>query len=288
MEQIGINGITQRHTWPRYKEDIVRVILEALTMLREREDLIADEVDLNRKLFFCFKRAAHKLRLSHHLPVPEGKNPPYEDDEQRAARENKRPDFYWQFCDASVDDPKWCDRRFVLECKRLGKPRSSTPNWILTRNYIQHGITRFLSGEHEYAKGDDSGAMIGYVENMEFDVILSEVNTYMASSTVPISPLSIPAKGWQKDGISALEHTLIRTFPISPFLLLHFWIDFREHNLLLPEPKNKNTYAEEVFREVNSSKIKARTSDKRTLKERKHGKSLESSSQLSLPIDYTH
>jgi hypothetical protein len=67
MEQISIYGITHRHTWPRYKDDIVRVILEALTILKERDDLIADEVDLNRKLFFCFKRAALKLKLSYSI-----------------------------------------------------------------------------------------------------------------------------------------------------------------------------------------------------------------------------
>src|SRR5450432_1826953 len=130
MDQPGIYG-RGRRTWQRYKADIIKVILEALILLKERDDLIANEVDLNRKLFFCFKRAAYKLGLNYHLPTPEGNNPPYEDNERRAVRENKRPDFYWQFCDDAVDDPKWCDRRFVLECKRLGTPGSSSPNWIL-------------------------------------------------------------------------------------------------------------------------------------------------------------
>lgn len=287
MHESGISGIGQRQSWERYNSDIVKVILEALVVLRNRDDLVTDEVDLTRKLFFSFKRAAYNLGLNYHLPTPEGNNPPYEGDEQRARRENKRPDFYWQFCDDTIDDPKWCDRRFVLECKRLGSPRSSSPKWILNENYLYDGIDRFLKKEHEYAKGDDSAAMIGFVESMEFDVILREVNMNIASYELAVPPLSLSEEGWQYDNVSHLEHMLVRSFPISPFQLLHFWLDIRSCNLHAPETKSSKKLVEQADDSSRKKEHRQTTRSKRTAssKEQKREASSQKSSQLELPID---
>ena len=280
----SIAGLAQRHTWQRYNSDIIKVILEALSILRTRDGLITNEVDLTRKLFFCFKRAAYNLGLNYHLPTPEGNNPPYEDDEQRAKREDKRPDFYWQFCDNSVNDPKWCDRRFVLECKRLGYPKSSSPKWVLNQNYVQHGIDRFLTEEHQYAKGDETGAMIGFIESMEFDVILHEVNTNIVSHNSSIPPLSLSEKGWQFDSISILKHTLIRTFPISPFQLLHFWLDIRNCDLSLPEPKPAKKSTQRTGKNFEQDPEQKVASVKDSKKHKRKTVSQEVS-QIELPIN---
>ncbi len=270
-------------TWAGYKADILRVLLEGLSMLRDKYRLVTGEVNLNRELFFCFKRAVKKLGLYYHLPVPEGNNPPYEGDEQRVLRENKRPDFYWQFYDDTVDDPKYGDRHFILECKCLGKPRSSSPNWILNRNYIQYGITRFLSEEHGYAKGDESGAMVGYVESADFETILCEVNSHIASCEFRMPLLATPIVGWQEYGISRLEHTLIRTFPASPFLLLHFWLDIRDCDLRLPEPKEDKSTKQEGGEEQRAGD-KGEQSNKKAQKMQKRESVTEELMQIELPL----
>lgn len=220
--------ISQANTWNRYKQDIFLLILETLFILRSQTNLpeIEDsptQPSLNRELFRCFRKACNALGLQHHLPTREGKNPPYYGDINPTEREEKRPDFYWQFIDAlaSEDD---CERRFILECKRLGHPTSS--NWKINANYVNHGISRFVSSPHEYGKGDDTGGMIGYVQNMELADILQEVNQTIENQAENIPMLQIVQK-WEEKGVNEFVHDFERPFPISPFRLHHFWVDIR-------------------------------------------------------------
>ncbi len=118
-----------------------------------------------------------------------------------------------------------CERRFVLECKRLGKPTSSS--WILNENYVQNGIHRFVTSPHEYGKGDDTGGMVGYIQSMELNEILEEVNAAARNSSAPTLELTLSSDGWKENGVSELEHELTRNFPISVFFLHHFWVDLR-------------------------------------------------------------
>lgn len=221
--------ISQGNTWERYKQDIFLLIHETLLILQLQTNLpkIEDspnQTSLNRELFRCFQKACIKLSLSFHLPTREGKNPPYFGDITPAGREEKRPDFYWQFID-SLASEEFCERRFILECKRLGSP--SSPTWKLNPNYVNHGILRFLSSPHEYGKGDDAGGMIGYMQSMDFNEILQEINRSGQNNSKPI-PLLQLVKDWEEQGISELIHDFERPFPISLFRLYHFWVDLRE------------------------------------------------------------
>jgi hypothetical protein len=98
-------------------------------------------------------------------------------------------------------------------------------DWVLNENYVQNGILRFMTEEHGYAKGEKSGAMVGYIQNMEFKDILKEVN--MAANVAVIPQLTLSKKIWLKQGTYNLEHMIPRPFSHSPFLLMHFWIDIR-------------------------------------------------------------
>jgi hypothetical protein len=180
-------------------------------------------------LYFCLLEAIRSLRESgregfDHPPTPEGHNPPDPDDVLRATRENKIPDFCWGYIDHLELDSRRSARNYVIECKRLGNP--PRPDWILNQNYVVKGVLRFVTEEHDYAKGEKSGAMVGYVQSMELDDILNEVNATCISRAVP--QLRISIGGWQIRGISRLNHELNRSFAGSPFHLSHFWIDLRK------------------------------------------------------------
>jgi hypothetical protein len=222
-------SIFQIPLWENYRKNIFVVIREALMILRNKPVLptIEDHPkrhNLNRKLYGCFRDACYRRKLPFHLPTPGGKNPPYEGDIDPSERESYIPDFHWKLVDDQADE-EFCERRFVLECKRLGKPSSKT--WKLTENYVQNGIRRFITQPHEYGKGDDTCGMVGYVQNMTFDDILKEVNLTITQNSEPISLLSPPDEGWEEKGVSTMEHQLERSFPISPFHLKHFWVDLR-------------------------------------------------------------
>lgn len=220
--------ISRLRTWEKHERRVVDILLLALSILRKKDILPSSEVLLNRELYFCLLEANHALWESgaggfDHPPTPEGHNPADPDDEQRAVRENKIPDFYWGFIDHSEPDPRRSARNYVIECKRLGNPPRA--DWILDQNYVNNGILRFITEEHSYAKGERSGAMVGYVQNMELDEILCEVNSSAVSVGIP--ELLAPFSGWQIGGTSQFTHQLNRIFLISPFQLTHFWVDLR-------------------------------------------------------------
>lgn len=222
--------ISRLRTWEKHERRVVDILLLALSILRNKDILPQPEVLLNRELYFCLLEANHALWESgiggfSHPPTPEGQNPADPDDEVRAIRENKIPDFYWGYIDHSELDPRHSARNYVIECKRLGNPPRA--DWILNQNYIKNGVLRFITEEHGYAKGEKSGAMVGYVQSMEFDEILREVNIAAISAGIP--ELSTPINGWQYSRTTQLIHQLNRKFAIAPFQLSHFWVDLRSN-----------------------------------------------------------
>lgn len=221
--------ISELNTWENFRNTIFTVIREALCLLRESENLpqiedSAVKANLNRKLYFCFRKICHRNQLNYHLPTLNGKNPPIEESAEPEPRESKLPDFQWQFIDHTADEAISA-RHFVVECKRLGKP--SSPNWNLNQNYVNNGINRFISPEYGYGKGDDTRGMIGYIQSLSFAEILDEINKEIWNSQT-ISIITPPKAGWTEFGVSEIEQTLTRVFETSPFRLVHFWIDLRD------------------------------------------------------------
>jgi hypothetical protein len=189
-----------------------------------------DENSLNRALYFCLLKACRELDPEGIYPGPpmwECCNQPDPDDLSRATREAKRPDFTWSYLDPHEPDPTRSAIQFVIECKRLGRPTSA--QWVLNRNYIDHGVNRFVDPQWAYAKRFPSGLMIGYWQSMDGDELLAEINCFVAAKGLPeIARLS---NGWQTSSVTHLYHLLIRTFPKSPFSLKHLWLDLRPPSL---------------------------------------------------------
>jgi hypothetical protein len=209
--------------WAIREARFLSIAERALTMLRESDDPPETEVELNRRLYFCLLTASRELYPDDVIsPVMECNNQPMADDESRANREQKRPDFQWVYLDRYEPDPRLSSKQFVMECKRLGNaPRR---DWILNVNYSEYGIVRFCDPEWAYAKQAPSGAMLGYWQSMEGKEVLREVNDGCDHRSIP----KLVFMGCQgSKGIKRFEQNLVRSFPISPFKLHHLWIDLR-------------------------------------------------------------
>jgi hypothetical protein len=203
--------------WERHEARCLTLLRQSLALLApgppdERENAI------NRRLYRAISDAQVEAARRGEEPVapvvPEGMNPPDVSDEQRAAREDKRPDFYWGVID-HLAEPGTA-RQYVLECKRLTR---KSRKWSYTHQYSNSGILRFLSEDHGYGKGASGGAMVGYLQQIDTDLALAEVNKTAAAAGIPHL---MPSPNWEA-GTLELAHVLDRPFPDSPYLLSHLW-----------------------------------------------------------------
>jgi hypothetical protein len=198
--------------WARHERRCLEVLTVALARLSV-PDPDETEDELNRRLYRCIAEAARAIerRDGIELPVvvPEGRNPPLASDSQRAAREFKRPDFYWAYHDHDGEEPA---RQLVVECKRLTRAAS---RWIYTEQYVTAGITRFVTIDHGYGKEAPSGVMVGYLQSMDAETALAEVNDHLQTANLPHA---LAAHG-HTGQLTQLEHLLQRGFPHSPFRL---------------------------------------------------------------------
>lgn len=210
--------------WARREAHFTSVALRALELLHECAPS-GDENALNRELYFCMLRASRELDPEgiYPGPVAECCNQPDANDVARATRESKRPDFTWAYLDPHEPDPRRSSIQLIVECKRLGLP--TNPQWILNSNYVEHGVGRFVDHQWGYAKRFPSALMIGYWQTMDNAVLLAEINSYLLAKGLP--EVSLSGEGWKISSITQLSHTLVRTFPVSPFGLKHLWLDLR-------------------------------------------------------------
>lgn len=262
--------------WTEFKQRCIELITEALLLLRAKDNLKKHEPTLNRLLYQCIVEANLNLNLDY-PPSTQANNPPQLEDEQKARSEDSIPDFSWLLIDptASYAD---CVRNFVLECKLLGNPTSK--DWILTKEYVINGILRFFLVGKGYGKGCETGAMAGYVHEMELDTLLDEINSYIAKHEPSIPTLVIPVNGWRTQGVSHLSHTFQRPFIPLDFFLQHFWVDLRDcHFLPSPTDTKRSSSEQEDLTSDKNSEIKTQ---KQKHSERKPAKK---SYQMALPID---
>lgn len=216
-------SLRSRKLWAEREAKCLAILERALLLLRMETTLPEAEVDLNRLLHFRLLKASRELYPDDPIsPAAECNNQPDRDDEARAAREQKRPDFQWMYLDKYEANPDRSSKQFVVECKRLGK--SARSDWVLNSNYVNHGVCRFRDVGWAYAKRFSSAAMVGYWQEMEPETVLSEVNAEVRKNLLP--EINCPG-GLKARVVSGLEHQFERPFPISPFRLFHRWVDIR-------------------------------------------------------------
>ena len=213
--------------WEDFEQRVVEVFMLGLNALATKRRLPLQEDFLSRELHKCCREANHRLRKGGRgveYILAQVTNQPLPDDEYRAKRLEKRPDLACGYHDDSLPDDAFeeADYFYTVECKRLGSPSSAS--WVLNRNYVKHGIARFEHPDWGYAEGSSSGMMVGFMQTMEPDAILAEVNSHIS----PFPALSLSATGWLLRALTVLNpHTFDRRVRLTPFTLNHFWIDLR-------------------------------------------------------------
>lgn len=216
--------LTSIDLWQRHEQRCLQTLRDAVIRLTAGP---ADEgeLELNRRLYRAIIAVqgadAHNGREQLSVVVPEGRNPPFDADPVRTAREYKVPDFYWAYVDYLAPAPEAVARQFVVECKRL---TGATKDWDYTAQYVHAGILRFATEEHGYGKGVPSGAMVGYLQAIDPDQALAEINA--CATAQGITPLVV--RNHPTNATTELDHKLERPFRDSPFFLTHLWSDFQQ------------------------------------------------------------
>lgn len=245
--------ISKLNSWDEHSEKVMDVIVEALLLfyseegaskLKEELSIANDwreiEVKLNTILYFFLCKANRVLQQEIKDGKKRGVNtfPEYEPQNsfnlndrsiEAIKRQFKNPDITWGYADFTpsddVNDSYKGNRNFVIECKRLGSPPSKST--VLNKKYVTEGIKRFLNDEHRYSENELTSAMIGYIEDMKFEDILTEVNQTI-DKQLKIAKL-VKITDWQEKSTTQLHHSFNRPFHKSPFKLHHFWIDLRDY-----------------------------------------------------------
>lgn len=218
-------SLIQRKWWERRRAHYEAVFDLALTMIRERPELWADEPNLVRELRVTSVTARRKLDPKGRFGRPDFESQNIPDPESDCVQpfEHKRPDIQWRHDDETAEDDRFREKSFVIECKRLGAKTDS--GWDLNKQYVICGVLRFVSDKWKYGHGMSEGMMIGFVQNMEPAAILTVLNEHLSAASVPSLRLDRP---FVIGGVTVLRHELTRSFRESPFQLAHRWIDIRD------------------------------------------------------------
>lgn len=187
---------TPSQLWSRHENLILEVLGEALISLQQEKCMPTDENDISLRFYFQIRSTNLALRKKGRgLPSIlfwQGQNQPLEGDKPGSPRISKEPDFQWQIVNDLELNPDEAYRHYAIECKRLGK--ASRKNWVFNENYVKEGILRYTKEDYGYGKGTQSGAMIGYIQSMDFIAILQDVNLCANNESIPQLVLSM--QGW--------------------------------------------------------------------------------------------
>lgn len=220
-----------QNLWARYEQMVLEVFSLSLQALRSEVNLPIDEDPISAVLALKTREVNFSLnKKGRGLPFPpnwEKPIPPLSRKDLGLGKKKKRPDFTCPFRNHAVQTHEKAYLDYHIECKRLGAPTS--PNWDLNKNYVLKGIIRFSNSDYGYGQGTASGAMIGYVQNMDLDSILGEVNTCIKRNKKLQLPLiDFSQASFDNQGLANTSQKLKRkTHSPSSFDLRHLWIDLR-------------------------------------------------------------
>lgn len=227
--------LTVAITWSRFEEAVQAVLIEALRRLATYANLPNGEEPMNLWLYWLAIKSHHAIANSPEGSLPfnisfDGRSQPEPDDASGDSRLLKRPDFTWLLFNQQAADPLRSEMKYYTECKRLGSPEGSR---TFNDLYSGEGISRFMTEGHGYAKGCKSASMVGYIQTMEPDDILVEVNTFANGRKIP-SLFRAAKAWWDKEANRLTQGELDRQFDTAKVQLAHFWIDLRGSTFDVP------------------------------------------------------
>jgi hypothetical protein len=221
--------------WSDFEKAVHRVFLDALRRLCLYERLPTAEPSISLEIFHLALAAHQDQYLSgdclYQFTIePDATSKPQPDDAAPDSRLKKRPDFACTMKDMQAVHSSLSQVSYYLECKRLGQPEGEL---VFNNLYSAKGMARFMTEEHQYAKGCESAAMIGFIEDMEPDTVFGEVNSFATGRAIP--SLTKAAAGWRSGEATVMPTvSLKRSFDANPILLHHFWVDLRGCNFDVP------------------------------------------------------
>ncbi len=231
-------------TWSRYERAVLAVFIQALRRLALLEQLPVAEEPLNLELYWLAIKVHQELLNSPEGSYPftidpDSTNQPEPDDSARSRRLKKRPDFKCLLKNEQASDFRLSQVAYYLECKRLG---ANDRELLFNEFYSEHGIQRFIHIGWGYAKGSTSASMIGYLQNMEPEKVLSEVNAHATARKLP--SLRRAAATWGARNVTELSQPpLSRPFEPTQIELNHLWIDLRHCRFDLPSDQRPQSAA---------------------------------------------
>lgn len=203
-----IDGLNQSLTLLRNGIGIERITDE----INESEYNREVEIRINRAFYYCLKDVflpQYNIVPVQEAPIQPRLGMPF------TTAERKKPDF-----SLILNDDLNEGIFFHVECKRLGLSRE------YNKKYVNEGIHRFTTEEYCYGIDYSYGAMVGYIEDMEFEDILTQVNQAI-DQKLKIDKLA-KITDWQEKSTTHLNHSFNRSFKESKFTLHHLWIDLRD------------------------------------------------------------
>ena len=215
-------------SWEEQAEFAFSLVLQALIQLHMQcgadTDFPDDEKDVSKELGLHLDQLVDQNANANGYPdIPrpnydgvQGRDLNYD---QSREHEDKRPDIRFIIRDAQ--DENGSHRTLAFECKRLG---TSVSGHSLNKDYVEKGIVRFCRQSHRYASASAWGVMIGYIQSSDHNRIFNQVNGHIQNNQIDI--LTPPSGGWQTV-TSQMEHQFDRPFEITPFRLVHLWVDLR-------------------------------------------------------------
>ncbi len=221
MNEISFNDIS---IWKKHVTNVLEVFVLSLDMLKSKNMSDAEEEDLNFELYIIAEKEVNKgllakknnqgirSKIEFESPKPDYKEKNYQ--------KWKRPDFTIGFRDMTTFDVI----DFHIECKIIKTGRNKGASHC--REYVLNGVRRFVTKDHSYGINAADGAMIGYIQSMEFEDILIKINH--CNSKNNYNSIDPPSVKWNAENVNRLTQILERKIEKSPFNLYHLWIDLRK------------------------------------------------------------
>ncbi len=213
--------------WQRHEDCYVEVFFRVLAELSLQSSIKGDEDIISESLCPIVAKVCLEMERSRYGEI---RHPIWEAPKQPTTEEDlndgnqKRPDFTCSLHNSNAATADEHEIPFHVECKLLGEPTSSS--WILCKNYVTNGISRFDNQTHEYGKQAKSGIMIGYIISMTPKDIQVEVNKHKNKRLSYVPDLSFC---WTNNTLvweTKNDFTRKQVKP-SKFALIHLWVDLR-------------------------------------------------------------